>query len=317
MEKLMLKLERKLGRFAIPHLTFFMIGFYVIGYILSAINEQAAGFMALNPALILKGQVWRIFTWIVIPPRALEGNFLSLFLTIVMLFFYLSIGTSLERAWGNFRYNLYIFGGMLITLIAAFIIYFILSAAAASGETGELIVGGFVGAFTSTYYILMSMFLGFAATFPDAQVYLYFVLPIRVKWLGIIYFALMIYDAIGYIRMIASGGIIYWVPVVIMAASIMNFVIFYFSTRGNIINRMQNAKRRREYERSVEEGRRVFSANVEQARGEGGRVARHRCEVCGRTELTDPDLEFRFCSKCDGSHEYCMDHLFTHTHVHE
>ncbi len=317
MEKLILKLERKLGRFAIPHLTFFMIGFYVIGYILAAINEEAAGFMALNPALILKGQVWRIFTWIVIPPRALEGNFLSLFLTIVMLFFYLSIGTNLERAWGNFRYNLYIFGGMLITLIAAFVIYFILSAAAGAGESGELIVGGFIGAFTSTYYILMSMFLGFAATFPDAQVYLYFVLPIRVKWLGIIYFALMIYDAIGFIRMIAAGGIIYWIPVVIMAASIMNFLIFYFSTRGNIISRMQSAKRRRDYDRSVEEGRRAFSANVDHARSGAGPAARHRCEICGRTELTDPDLEFRFCSKCGGSHEYCMEHLFTHTHVQE
>ena len=318
MNRFIVKLERKLGRFAIPHLTFFMIGFYVIGYILSAINAEAAGYMSLNPALILKGQVWRIFTWIVIPPQTLDGNFLSLFLVIVMLFFYLSIGTNLERAWGNFRYNLYIFGGMLVTLVAAFIVYFALTAHFGAGS--EAIVGGSVGTFATTYYILMSMFLGFAATFPDAQVFLYFVIPIRVKWLGLIYAALMIYDTIGNIRMIVSGGAlspIFWIPVVIMAASLLNFVIFYFSTRGNIINRMKNAKRKRDYERSMEEGRRVFSANVDQARGESGPVARHRCEICGRTELTDPDLEFRFCSKCEGSHEYCMEHLFTHSHIHK
>ncbi len=316
MNKFVLKLERKFGRFAIPHLTFFMIGFYVIGYILQAINEDAAGFMALNPAMILKGQIWRIFTWIVIPPRALEGNFLSLFFVVIMLFFYLSIGSNLERAWGAFRYNLYIFGGMLVTLIAAFIMYFVLAARIGAGS--EAIVGGYIGVFTTTYYILMSIFLGFAATFPDAQVFLYFVIPIRVKWLGIVYFALMAYDVIGNLRLAFAGGVlspIYWIPVIVMVASLLNFFISYFSTRGNIINRMQNAKRRREYEHSVEEGRKIFSANVDRTRGESGPVARHRCEICGRTELTDPDLEFRFCSKCGGSHEYCMEHLFTHQHV--
>ncbi len=307
------KMERKIGRFAIPHLTFFMIGFYVIGYILAAVNQQAAGYMALNPALILRGEVWRIFTWIVIPPTTLQSNFLSFFFTIIMLFFYLSIGSNLERAWGNFRYNLYIFGGMILTLIGAFVIYFILTAG--KDELTVLTVGTFVGAFTTTYYILMSIFLGFAATFPDAQVLLYFVIPIRVKWLGIIYFALMLYDVFGYVRNIIAGGVIFWVPIVIMISSLINFALFFFSTRGNFVHKMQNAKRRREFERSVEEGRKTFAANVERAREGSAPVPRHRCEICGRTELTDPDLEFRFCSKCGGNHEYCMEHLFTHEHV--
>lgn len=313
MNRLVQKLERKFGRYAIPHLTYFMIGFYVIGYLLAAINETAAGYMALNPALILRGQVWRLFTWIVIPPQALEGNFLSLFFVIVMLFFYLAIGSTLERSWGSFRFNLYVFGGMLITVIGAFCVYFALSAGA--DEVIALTVGALVGAFTSTYYILMSLFLAYAATFPDAQVYLYFVLPIRVKWLGIVYAALMLYDIIGYVRQLVAGVQMFWIPIVIMVSSLVNFILFYFSTRGNFVNRMQNARRRREYARSVEEGRRIFSANVDRTRAEGSK-ARHRCEVCGRTELTDPDLEFRFCSKCDGSHEYCMEHLFTHEHIH-
>ena len=190
-------MERKFGRYSIPRLTFVMICCYVVGYLLQMINPNIAEFMTLEPGLILRGEVWRIITWILIPPASLDLSGISLIFTLIMLVFYLSIGNSLERAWGEFRYNVYIFGGMLLTLIAAFISYFVFSA----------IIGRnvMVGNTFSTYYIVMSMFLAFAATFPEAQVYLYFLIPIRVKWLGIIYFTMMVYEAAANVRKIIAG----------------------------------------------------------------------------------------------------------------
>lgn len=336
MNKLMNNLERKFGRYAIPRLTFVMICCYVVGYMLQLINPNVALFMTLEPGLILRGEIWRIITWIVIPPASLDLSGIGLFFTLIMLIFYLSIGTSLERAWGEFRYNVYIFGGMLITLIAAFISYFVFSAI-----IGKSVM---VGNSFSTYYVVMSMFLAFAATFPEAQVYLYFIIPIKVKWLGILYFAMMIYEAGAHVRYIMAGNIAHWIPIIGMCAALLNFFIFFFSTRDFSRYSPKERKRRRDFQKGMEEGRRRYEENVNRARGSqpqdprynnpfqqraAGRTAgaqtqtsgpvfkptRHRCEICGRTELSDPDLEFRFCSKCEGNHEYCMDHLYTHTHI--
>ena len=323
MNKLYQKLERKLGRYAVPNLTVIIIGCYVIGYILTLINADIAAYMTLEPYLILKGQVWRLITWLVIPPSSL-----SIF-TIIMLFFYLSIGRSLERAWGDFRYNIYIFGGIILTIIAAFICYFVFSAMAGHG----VVFGSGGRSPFSTYYICMSIFLGFAATFPDAQVYLYFILPIRIKWLGILYAAFLVYDAVGYVRAIAAGYTGAWVYIVAMAASLVNFVIFFFTTRN--IRRLSpgEMKRRQEFRKAMAasaarqqgsapgaNGSGTSAAGYGNGRPAGGREAsastpRHRCEICGRTDITDPDMDFRFCSKCSGSHEYCSEHLFTHIHI--
>lgn len=318
MNSLLNKMERKFGKYAIPNLTMILIGCYVLGYILQMINPNAAQYMQLEPGYILRGQLWRLITWIVIPPYSMSTGGFGIFFVLIMLFFYFSIGNTLERTWGTFRYNIYIFGGMLFTLIAAFVCYFIFSALA-----GAPIM---LGNFFTTYYIVMSMFLGFAATFPDARVYLYFIIPIKVKWLGVLYFALMVYECGQYFRLVLHGNIYYWVPIIAFIASMMNFFIFFLSTRDFKNYSAQNMRRRREYNRQMEAGRRQFAENMERARsresGNGAsgsapvrKAARHRCEICGRTELDDPDLEFRFCSKCQGNHEYCMEHLYTHVHI--
>ena len=259
MNKLLNNLERKFGRYAIPRLTFVMICCYVVGYMLQLINPNIAEFMTLEPGLILRGEVWRIITWIVIPPASLDLSGIGLIFTLIMLVFYLSIGNSLERAWGEFRYNVYILGGMLLTLIAAFISYFVFSAI-----IGQNVM---VGNTFSTYYIVMSMFLAFAATFPEAQVYLYFIIPIKVKWLGILYFAMMVYEAGANVRYIMAGYIVHWIPIIAMVAALLNFFIFFFSTRDFRRYSPQERKRRRDFQRGIEEGRRRYENNVNRARG--------------------------------------------------
>jgi hypothetical protein len=227
-------------------------------------------------------------TWVISSPSS--GNILLFAISI--LFFYYPIGTSLERTWGSFRYTLYILMGMLFTVIGAFLLYFV---------TGGIIGGGYYyldGSIFTTYYISLSVFLAYAMTYPDMQILLWFVIPIKMRWMAYVYGAIIAYEVISYIR---QG---YWFMVVPIIASLLNFLIFFLgSGRMNRYNPKQ-VHRRAQFQRAVSQGQ-------AQAR----HISKHKCAICGRTEQDDPTLEFRFCSRCNGNYEYCQDHLFTHEHV--
>lgn len=274
------KLERKFGRYAISGLTKYIIIAYVIGYVLSVFSPSLLGYLVLEPAYILRGQIWRLVTWVVVPPSAL-----NLF-TIIMLMFYYSLGSTLERTWGYFRYNVFIFGGMLWTILGAFLIYAIGWIAG-----GVELVG--IGYLFSTYYICLSIFMGFAATYPEMKVLIYFIIPMKVKWLSAVYLATIIW------LFIHTS----WAGRIAIGASVVNFLVFFLITRNTFRVSPQTIKRRVEFNKSVAKARPAMNE------------PRHRCAVCGKTDLDDPDMEFRYCSKCGGNYEYCMDHLFTHEHV--
>ena len=115
--KLLNKLERKFGAYAIRNLTLYIIVTYIIGYVLEFAGGNLTAYLYLDPYYILHGQIWRLVSWLLVPPSSLN------IFTIIMLFFYYSIGNSLEQTWGTFRYNVYIFGGILWTIIGAFVLY--------------------------------------------------------------------------------------------------------------------------------------------------------------------------------------------------
>ncbi len=278
------KLERRMGKFAISNLIVFLIGAYVIGFAIGLMNPGLLGYLSLSPYHILHGQVWRLITWILMPT---ESNILFL---LIMALFYYQLGTVLERTWGTFRFNVYIFGGMLFTVLGAFILYFIYAAVygwAAMGNLSLILSYGF-----STNYINMSIFLAFATMYPDMEVLLMFILPIKMKWMAYVYAIITVFNLI-----MAD-----WAGRVAIIMSLMNFLIFFFSTRN--YHRVSPKEIHR---------KRVFKAQMREPRAGSG-ITKHKCAICGRTELDDPSLEFRFCSKCEGNYEYCQDHLFTHTH---
>ena len=287
------KMERKIGKYAIPNLSLFLILGYVLGYILEFINPAIVDFLTLNPYLILHGQVWRIVTWIIIPPSSFD------LFTIIMLMFYYSVGMNLERTWGTFYYNVYLFMGMIFTILGSFLIMGIsyvpafriamLREAVGSADYFLLVARNF-----STYFVNMSIFLGFAATFPEVQVLLMFIIPIKVKWMGIAYGVLLV---VQFLRSDIVGKIV-------IGASLLNFVVFFLMTRSGIGMRIspRQVKRRHEYNREVKRAKPVS-------------VSKHKCAICGKNSEDNPEAEFRFCSKCNGNYEYCQDHLFTHTHV--
>ena len=279
------KLERKFGRFGIPNLTIYMIVCYVIGYALMIVNPGILNWLSLEPAYILRGQVWRLVTWVLYPPST-SG---VLWFAIAVLFFYYPIGTSLERTIGTFKYTLYILSGVIFTILGAFILYFLLG--------GNVLVGNVF----STYYISLSTFLAYAMCYPDMQVLLMFIIPVKMKWMAIFYVVIVVYEMIQYIM---AGA---WYLVIPIVASLLNFIIFYFGTKDFSRYNPKEVHRRNEFRRAMEPQGRMKSG--------GGAVTKHKCEICGRTDLDDPNLEFRFCSRCNGNYEYCQDHLFTHTHV--
>lgn len=275
------KLERKLGRFAIPNLTVYLLAGYVIGFGVMYLMPDLLGWLTLEPALIVRGQVWRLVSWVLIPPTRYPISLLFLILL------YYSLGTALERTWGTFRYNVYIFSGLIFTVLGVFILY----AVYFFGFHVELPLS--LAGMVSTNYITMSIFLAFAAIYPEMEVYLYFILPIKMKWMALVYAAMALYYFI-------RGGIVTRVAI---GASLLNFVIFFLSLRN--MRRFSPKERVRKAK-----FKRQSAPHMHYSNG-----AKHRCAVCGRTELDDPCLEFRFCSKCNGNYEYCQDHLFTHEHV--
>ena len=270
------KMERRFGRYAIRNLTMYLLAGYAIGYLLSFTMPQLLTYFTLEPALILKGQVWRLLSWVIIPPND------NIIFVIFMMLLYYSLGNTLESYWGAFRYNVYIFSGILFTVIGAFIV---------NGLIGG--ITGF-GSLYSTYYINMSIFLACASIMPDYQLLLYGIIPIKMKWLAVLDVVLLAVDAV-------QGGLIIRIVII---ASLLNFIIFFFCNRNLRGHSPKQAARRKKFQKQISRPQNQYV---------GG--AKHRCAVCGRTELDDPTLEFRYCSKCNGNYEYCQEHLFTHEHV--
>ena len=291
--KLLDKLEKKFGKYAISNLMTYIIFLYALGFTIVLVKpEFYSQYLSLNAQAILSGQIWRIFTYIIYPPTG------SLITILISLYFYYTIGNMLERQWGTFRFNLYFFTGVLLHAIAAIVIYLIWGVVLEMG----------------TYYLNLSMFFAFAAMFPNMQVLFMWLIPIKMKWLAWIdgiYFVVTIvagfmsdFLSVEMIYRLYSFGIVANKAYAVMAlVSLLNFLLYATSFRG--VQRMnpKEVYRRKSYEHKVQQA---------QPRKD---MPRHKCVICGRTEKDSPDLEFRFCSKCEGNYEYCQDHLFTHEHV--
>lgn len=286
-------LRRKLEKYAIPNLTLYLIICYGIGYLMQYLVPAGYQYLMLDPFLVLKGQVWRLVTWILIPPDSS-----NIFFVLITLYLYYSLGGLLERIWGTYKYNVYLFSGLLFTILGAFVLcgYSVLMGAQPTMYTGLYLLNNgstvYFGQF-STYYINMSIFLACAASIPDVQVLLMFIFPIKVKWLGIVYGIILLVNCI-------QGGIATWIVVIF---SLLNFLVFFLRSKGKMHLSVGQIKRQQEFHQKM------------RSAGQTKGITRHKCAICGRTELDGDDLEFRFCSKCNGNYEYCQYHLFTHEHV--
>ena len=300
------KLQRKLGKYAIPGLMKYVLIVYAVGFIVNMINPSFYyQWLMLDIDKILKGQVWRLFTFLIQP---IESNILFM---AIMLFVYYSIGMTMERYWGTFFFNFYYFMGVLFNILAVVLIYVIFYIKNGVGISYPIQLD----------YLNLSLLLAFSITFPETRFYLMFLIPFKAKYLAIIYAGILvytIYSAFSGVGIVIDAygfnyiyGYEYGICVAVsIIAAFANFLIYFFMTKKQWSPK--NIKRRMQFKQSYNRG-----MNTGYHAGSGSRsvITRHKCAVCGRTELDGDNLQFRFCSRCNGNYEYCQDHLFTHEHI--
>ncbi len=325
------KWESKLNKYAIRFLPEFVIGCLVMGYFLYFAMPDIYAKLILNPYLVVENnEYWRLLTWIFTVPFDPESALGIIFIPIT-LFFYYFVAKRLEMAWGMVMFNLYMIGGFLLIDISVLLTAFIKFKWAPSDNIWDYyknIIMSTSYSMSITYFTTMSMFLAFAVIFSEQVVMLYFMIPLKVKWLGYFDFAYLVYEFIKADDLFAR---------VIIVSSVANFFIYFFiNRRRNVRENIENYKRRRDFQKRMKganitgvytggaDGGRTNSNQTASGRPEVKKInpfnnnppaaGRHRCAVCGRTDADNDELEFRYCSKCTGGLEYCMDHLYTHEH---
>ncbi len=273
------KMQRKYGRFAISNLMLYiMLGQTFIFFSTLLLGSGLINLLYFDPLLIIRGQIWRLVSFVFIP-----NTFHPIFF-LFAAFLYYSIGSNLERTWGSFKFNMYYLLGMIFNMLGLLFVQLIFYP-----NTGHFFYAS-MGT-NITFYLNLSLFLAFAALYPDVEFLLYGILPVKVKYLAAI-------DVIFLAYSFFTGGLGNSVLIVL---SLLNFFVFF---SGTLLNKRPTATQRQ------------FKAQKRELQsGPPIKVAFHKCTVCGKTELTDPDMEFRYCSKCNGNHEYCMEHLHQHTHI--
>lgn len=289
------KWEQKFGRLGIPGLMRYIIGLNILGVIIGVVNPDLYySYLSLDIYRILHGQVWRLFTFLLYPSYTTGEAWTNLIWFAVWALVYFQIGTSLEQMWGTFRFTLFYFSGVLITIIVTVITYVLLCTQAGSAYAMSL--GSILGRGVTLEYLNQTLFLAFAFMFPDAQFLFYFIIPVKAKWMSILYLVVNGYEILD---CFLNG---YYYTAALIVGALLNLGLFFLLGKGRTVPKAGYQQRKRTVQYKTQTGRQTGP--------------RHRCAICGRTEEDAPGLEFRYCSRCEGNYEYCSDHLFTHEHVH-
>ena len=272
----------------IPNLMLYITVGTAIVYFLSMIDESNTLYYALcfDRALILRGQVWRLFTYV------FTFNAGSVLLMLISLFCYYSLGRAMENVWGTLRFNLFYFTGIILMDIFC------------------MIFGGFAA---DVYYLNTSLFLGYATLYPNAHFLLFYIIPVKAWIFALFDLAITFVDVF---RLTFAGLIPYNLfPLIAIA----NYLLFFGKDVVNVIpvSWQINAKRLFKKKSAKKTGTVPFpnAGSYEASTAKVKEPYTHKCTVCGRTDVTNPELEFRYCSRCNGYYCYCEDHISNHTHI--
>src|SRR5487761_1137853 len=254
------KLERRFGRLAIPNLTLLLTCAQAIGFGLIWSKTTTWDNMALLMTEVADGQVWRLGTFLFLP-----ATMSPIWLFFALYMFYL-MGSTLEAHWGEFRYNLYLGIAYVATLLGACL--------SPDEPATNVYLGG-------------SVFLAFAYLYPNFEILVFFILPVKIKYLALL-------EWIVYFLSFTFGD---WMAKAMVLAAVSNFLLFFGK---DIFGKVVGGRRRMARSaRNLVKPDKPF----------------HNCAICGANERTHPKMDFRYCTKCAGSYEYCADHLRTHEHV--
>ena len=266
--------------FGIPRLMMYIVfisaGLFIVASIIG--GRDLYLFIAFDPIRIMRGEIWRLVTWIFIP---LTNN---IFFFAITLYFYYFIGSTLEREWGAGKFTIYYLFGILLNVLYGFAMRFLL------GQPVLLIPN----------FLNLSMFFAFATLYPEHVVRLFFILPIKVKWLAMINAGYFIYSIIS--EIVAGHMFFAFLPVV----AILNYILICGDDLMSHLKplKMKASPQTINFKKAAKKAKRDLA----------DKPYRHKCAVCGKTDADYPGLEFRYCSQCEGYHCFCIDHINNHVH---
>ena len=268
--------------FGIPNLMLYIvignIAFYLLSVFSTLNNVSFYSILSFSWAGFKSGQIWRLLSFSFLPTDTRP------FWLLVSCYFYYWIGSTLEREWGTAKFTIYYLSGVLLTAVGAILTSIL------TGYDWQIMGAG---------YVNLAMFFAFAMLYPDAQVLLFFIIPFKIKWLAIFdafYFAFTVFSSLAQH---------YWIGVVLPIVALLNFFVFFAPELERFLKREQTRTKQAQH----------FHNTVRQTqREQKSQGYRHKCAVCGRTDVTNPELQFRYCSKCAGYHCFCSEHIFNHVH---
>ncbi|USF26785.1 hypothetical protein N510_001717 [Firmicutes bacterium ASF500] len=284
-------LSRWLSRFSYNHpnlsvegLIRYIVGGNLLVFMLDLFTHGVStNFLTFVPAYIFRGQIWRLITFIFVPM-----SFSPLTFILSTVFFYY-MGVRLEGAWGSARFTIYYGLGVLLNILVGLLL--------------PVVNPMYMVTITaSMHYLHLAMFFAYATLYPDLQVLFMFIIPIRIKWLALLDAALFAYDILSYL----SYG--HFAMALLPIIAIFNYFIFFWD---DLMDYLSRGRARAVHQHSAQTiNFKKAQKDLRQRRG-----YLHKCTVCGITDQDNPDMEFRYCSKCNGYYCYCTNHINNHTHV--
>ena len=270
--------------FGLRNLMMYIVGGCVAVYFFCMLDTSGSFYLNLsfNLELILHGQIWRLFTYIFLPITMSPLGY------AITLYFYYFIGNIIERSWGTAKFNLFYLFGVILSTIYGIVLSLPLD-------------GGYIG--LSSVYLNLSLFFAYATLYPDNMVLLFFIIPVKIKYLALVDAFVFIYN------IIVQPFPINLLPVV----AILNFLLFCWSDLTYYFKRTTGDFKVKNSKQSVN-----FRREAKKAKQEvDSQPYRHKCAVCGKTDTEYPDLQFRYCSRCEGYHCFCEEHINNHVHFTE
>ena len=269
-------------RVGIPNLMLWIAIGSAIVYMMSLFNQTyfLYNLLDFDRAAILRGEVWRLFTYI------FTYNTGNPILTLISLFCFYSIGRAMENVWGTLRFNLYYLSG--VVLMDAFC----------------MITGGYADIF----YLNLSLLLGYATLYPDAKFLIFFVIPVKAWIMALIDLGITVYQIV--MLSIFAGFPYCLFPLV----AILNYFLFFGSDVAYIFPMSWRRFFGKVFQKKSPQQSpppKTIQFTPKPAKTD----YHHKCTICGRTDTSNPELEFRYCSRCNGYHCYCEEHISNHTHI--
>jgi hypothetical protein len=235
--------------------------------------------LAFDVQLILQGQVWRIVSWV-----TLNLDYEIIWFAVAMVFFY-SLGSSLEKYWGTARFSLYYLSGMLLYVIYATVIWFAFG----------------IKIHSTSYYLNLSMFFAYASIAPNIEFLLFFFLPVKAVWLVLLDAAYFLYFAVSMLR----AGL--YADAFVPFVCVLNFLLLCSIPKIKI--NFRSVKQQARHTEPMSFAYRNKNTPNDTRFQDQTTPSANRCIVCGRSDITNPELMFRY-KYVDGNYKcYCDVHI--------